>query len=469
MTAAVIGLLLPVAATYVALRALRLRTARDSPLVTLAVAICGGLGLASVVTFWSAVFGLTIGSRFAMIDAGAWVAAGASAWWAGRRAGDDGGTGAAPVPPLAAADWVVRGVFCVVATIAVATVVAHYVASPHGDWDAWAIWNLKARFIVREPNPWEAMLAVPWSQPSHPFLVSLSVARLWAYAGGEPTVVPAMLGSVWGIGIVAAVMGALDTRRKRAWIAGAVLIAPGTFTRLVAAQTSDLAVGLFLVTSLVMLRSALTRDWGSERVNGSLLLAGALGSLAAWTKNEGFLFLGIATLLVVGLTPRRRWVRDLAVWTASAVPVGATVVWFKLFLAPVAPAYMSESEMSLVERLLDPVRRELVNTAIGWRWLEWGTGMATGVLPVVIAAAVWAVFTPGGRSARPLLATVCAMFMAYYAVWILSPLDTAWLVSTTFERLFIHLWPALVVTAFSAGAMSPAPRAPVAVAADPRG
>ena len=471
MILAAAGLLLPIVAVCLALFALRLRDARDSAPLTLAISIGGGLGLASVLTFWCVSLGLPIGSRFALLDAVIWTAIGAVAVWTLRRNSADGRTSQASVAgssPLTMDDWLVRGAFWLVAASAVATVVAHYVASPHGEWDAWAIWNLKARFLVRDTDPWTTMLAVRWSQPSHPFFVSLSVARLWGYAGSELTIVPATLGLVWGIGIVTAVMGALDTRRRRAWIAGSVLIAPATFTQLVAAQTADLAVGLFVVATLIMVRRAISGsalDSGQIRI--SLLLAAVLGSLGAWTKNEGVLLMLITTVILAWTMRRRQWARSMAWWVAGAVPVCLTLLWFKLAIAPVAPAYIAESPgaASLLQRLFDPARHAVVADAIGWRWLEWGGPMARGVLPLMIVAAVAAVFTRAGRAAGAVLVALGVMFAAYYAIWILSPLDTSWLVSTTFDRLLIQLWPSLVLTAFSAGAAAePSSASPAVVA-----
>jgi hypothetical protein len=41
------------------------------------------------------------------------------------------------------------------------------------------------------------------------------------------------------------------------------------------------------------------------------------------------------------------------------------------------------------------------------------------------------------------------MLAAYYAVWVVSPLETVWLLNTTFDRLIAQLWPLFVLAAFS--------------------
>jgi hypothetical protein len=458
MTTAIFGLLFPVAAVWVLLLALRLRQAGDSRLVTFAIALCCALGLSSALTFCWAVLGFPIGPRFVGVDVLVWAAVGQVSWRVLRRANSPAAVGAAPrrpdaaAPRLTAADWLVRAAFVTTAAIAVATAVSHYAASPHGEWDAWAIWNQKARFLLRDIDHWTDMLAIEWSNPSHPLLVSLSVARLWAYAGSETTLVPALVGLVWAVGIVAAVMGALDTRNRRAWIAGCVVVAPGALPQLAAAQTADLAVSLFVVVTLVMLRTVVMAAADARATRAGLLLAGLVAGAAAWTKNEGLLLIGVSTLIVVWVMVRRGRPLAVAWWLGGAVPVGLAVFWLKLVIAPVGPEYMSEmaGPAALMERALDPARHALIAGLTGRRWVTWGGPFAAGALLLTIVAAASATWTRAGQPARVMLPVVVAMFAGYYAMWVLSPLDTPWLIGTTFDRLLMQLWPSLVLVAFSA-------------------
>ena len=64
------------------------------------------------------------------------------------------------------------------------------------------------------------------------------------------------------------------------------------------------------------------------------------GSLAAWTKNEGAVFLAASALLVAWIALRHGHARDMVWWVAGAAPVLAVVVWFKLVLtAGASPVY----------------------------------------------------------------------------------------------------------------------------------
>ena len=49
-----------------------------------------------------------------------------------------------------------------------------------------------------------------------------------------------------------------------------------------------------------------------------------------------------------------------------------------------------------------------------------------------------------------ILAAVGFMLGGYYAIYLLTQLDVVWLVSTTFDRLMVQIWPLLVLAAFLA-------------------
>ncbi len=57
--------------------------------------------------------------------------------------------------PGAASPWTGRAVLAALVLVAAAAAlvqVASGLSNPHGDWNAWAIWNMHARFIFRDPT-----------------------------------------------------------------------------------------------------------------------------------------------------------------------------------------------------------------------------------------------------------------------------------------------------------------------------
>ena len=78
---------------------------------------------------------------------------------------------------LSTIDWLARAAFVAVLALVLAAQAIEYARAPHGQWDAWAIWNQKARFLLRGgPEDWRGMLSIAWANAGHPMLVSASVA-----------------------------------------------------------------------------------------------------------------------------------------------------------------------------------------------------------------------------------------------------------------------------------------------------
>lgn len=454
MTGVWLGLALPAMAVWLLVRAFHLRIAGDSLIVSAALAVGGGLGLSALTTFWFVAMGLFPGPGLVAVDASFYTALGLFGLWRMWRA-----TGRSPVSPrdrsirLTPADWAVRVVFGLIASLAIATVVREYAASPHGQWDAWAIWNQKARFLLRGHELWTEELKIDWSSPGHPLLVPSAVARLWAYAGMETTLVPATVALLFGASSVAMVMGTLDLGRRRAWVAGSVLLAPATFIQQIAAQQADIPVGFFFIATLGLLHKERVAAWLDGReARSALVLAGALSGLAAWTKNEGLLFLPVSLFLAAWLTWRHGRPRQVAWWAIGAAPAVLTVAWFKLVVAPVAPIYLSGG---VLPTLFDIDRHGLVVGLIGERVFSWGGVGAPWVLPLGLAAAAAVSFTAGAQTARSVLVAALVLLTGYYVVWVITPIDVEFVVSTTFARVIAQMWPVIVLAAFSTGPATP--------------
>jgi hypothetical protein len=180
-------------------------------------------------------------------------------------------------------------------------------------------------------------------------------------------------------------------------------------------------------------------------------MAGLFAGLAAWTKNEGLVLIEGASLgLALALLLNRR-IADAGWWAAGLVLPLATVLWYKLVVAPVAPEYMpaTETVASVTGRLLDPDRLLAIASAAAGFLVRWGSPVMPGVLVLVTAAALGAAVPRRGVPSRYVLAALAIMVAGYAALWISAPFDAVWLVTTTFDRLMVQLWPTLVVTAFA--------------------
>ena len=178
---------------------------------------------------------------------------------------------------------------------------------PSGYTDAWIIWNDHARFFYRDGGTaWLRMFQPDreWFHPDYPFLLPGLISSMWTLVGAERGNVPAVVAcsvSLLSISIVVTSTSALS-KDLRGVYAGLVLLATPSFLQRSASQYADLPVGLYMLTTVVLL--AFADAW--RRVRTMLLVAAGLSAgMAAWTKNEGLLF--VCVVLVVQTARLMRW------------------------------------------------------------------------------------------------------------------------------------------------------------------
>ena len=181
---------------------------------------------------------------------------------------------------------------------------------PHGDWDAWATWNLHARFLYRGGEQWTSFFSEPLlrgSHPDYPLLLPVSVMRSWVFAG-ETIAGPILVAFLFLAGTSLLLFSglALLHGKLRASLATIVLASTPFFTGYAASQYADGPLAFFYLATLVLLCLA---DREREGGHGLLALAGLACGMAAWTKNEGLLFMAcvlLARIWTLARTIRRK-------------------------------------------------------------------------------------------------------------------------------------------------------------------
>jgi len=100
-----------------------------------------------------------------------------------------------------------------------------------------------------------------------------------------------------------------------------------------AAQFADVPLAFFILATVVIL------VWQQRSVRpGSLVLAGLAAGFAAWTKNEGLLFILVVAVSFALFTTYREGMKQAmlgaAAWLTGLFPVLLIILYFKLSLAP---------------------------------------------------------------------------------------------------------------------------------------
>lgn len=332
--------------------------------------------------------------------------------------------------------------FVITAGAAARYAAVRYEWFPHGEWDAVAIYNLRARFLFLSTDNWrDAFSPVNWV-PDYPLLVPATVARCWVYMNADSNLAPAVFAWVMAgltTGVLVAGLNALRGGGQ-GWVAGTLLLGTECFVRATATQYADVPLSFFLLGTAVIFA---VHDRTGRASPFLPAAAGMLASLAAWCKNDGLLFCVAVLVARVGaavLTRRRAGVaRDLAWVIGGGLPVAVVLAYFKACIAPPNDLVAAQGAAT-IPRILDWSRHALIlRTAAAELWtLGFDKGILLAACAIVLGRSPADRRGPGGIGAALLLAI---MVVGYYCVYLTSPHDLRWQLDTSFFRLVSQLWP----------------------------
>ena len=448
----VLSFLLPLATGWIVVGGLGSGTPSDwrHRLLRGALAAGLGLGLASGGFFVAVV--LAGSSRAGVLTADAALVLAALGLRRLRPAGPGTSAPWAAARPAPAWLWLLRASGALAVGVALAAAVLLAGLQPHGAWDAWSIWNLRARFLFHGGAEWRDGLSplMAWSHPDYPLLLPGLVARAWWYAGRDTVEAPWMIAGVFAAATVTLALAAVALLRGegQGWLAAVVLVSAPEYVRQATNQMADVPLAFFYLAAVVALGLADQADDGGYRLPA---LAGLALGLAAWTKNEGLagaLGVLLARLAVAarGGAWRRRLRIDLAPTAAGLVPMFLVVAYFKLRLAPPSE-YLSLAGLA---RFADATRYAAIARALLYELRGFGGWPIS--LPALLAGYALARgvrVTPAARA--PAAAAVLAVLLtgaAYVGAYLITPHPLVWHLRTSLTRLMVQLWPAAVFAYF---------------------
>lgn len=336
--------------------------------------------------------------------------------------------------------------------------------NPHGDEAAWSIFNLRARFLFRAGDAWRIAFSpdLAWSQLDYPLLVPSLVAMCWKIAGGESTSAAIGVAFLFAVGTAGILIATLAVLRGKlqALLAGTLLLATASFVALAASLYGDIPLSFYIVSALALL-CLQDRFPSDPRFS---ILAGLMAGFAAWSRNEGLIFvvaLLIARSFALARSHRRAAILPelLRLLAGTAAPL-AVVLVFKTRVAPPSP-YFSVPGSVLLKHAAD-----------AGRWITLIEGVVIALftfgrflIPIVLVLALYAYlvrFRPEclGRDSRDRasLITIAVALPITLGVQLLIDLlydaNLPLEIGTSGERIIMQLWPAAVL-AFFAAANSP--------------
>lgn len=290
--------------------------------------------------------------------------------------------------------------------------------TPLGDWDALAMWNLRGRLIGFNPDPLVGIwLPTYYPHPDYPPLLPLGLAGGWRLVGVPTPWVPILLQG----GIYLMMLWLL---REQRW---AMVLVGGVGVSQAARQMADLPLSLAVLGATVA--------WVKEQ-EGWMGMALGLGLLI---KNEGALIAVCFT--AIWLLATRRWSWRLLI---PLFLLGGLLVAYKTQAS--RPNDLVSGSGGALDRIQDVQRWLIVGLYTLGQLLTWSTGAW-----IVLLLVLW--FSPEQHPAVAPLVALGAIWAGYLAIYLTTPHNLVWHLSTSYDRLQLHLFPA-VVYALSCGPMT---------------
>lgn len=283
-------------------------------------------------------------------------------------------------------------------------------------------------------------------------MLGSSVARLWTYRGMVDLFAPAIVGLLFALATLGLLMTLINLTRGgvSSRLAGLALLGSSTMLIIAPTQCADLPLGYYLLGALGCL-SLHQRKPNS----GFLLISGVLLGAGAWTKNEGWL---LAVAVFTGWTVTRLLLErgsfslkhhslETAWVLAGFIPLAVFPLFQKWFLAPTNDLIAGQG-VETFARFADFDR-----------WFKIAERFASMLFslkpkysaPLGLLVVLAILFDIRERAfSRPEvwinLITLILALGGYFLVYLASPHDLGWHLSTSLFRLYGQLWPSAVFT-----------------------
>lgn len=327
------------------------------------------------------------------------------------------------------------------------------IKEPHGLWDAWNYWNLKAKFISKAPNEWPAIFHQMISEDFHvdyPLLQTGFIARCWRGLQNDPVWVPILLAYTFTfctIGLLASAIGHF-TNNTRGLVAGLIMLATPFFMVMGDSQYADNTVGFFYLATIVLLTFARNEKETDPKL---YIAVGITAGLSAWSKNEGLLFITclFASQLTLVFTKKPITLfHELKYILIGALPILLLIFYYKTSIAPPNDIVSAQGESTLV-KLKDITR---YSTILEWHMQTFSTFGKWFMNPwwLFLGAIVYKGINLKKYNTSNLtnLTLIILMVLGFFMIYVITPLPLIFHLSTSIHRLFFQLFPSFIFVYF---------------------
>jgi hypothetical protein len=323
---------------------------------------------------------------------------------------------------------------------------------PYGKWDAWAIWNFRARWLFRGEDQWAYAFSnyVLDSHPDYPLLIPGSVFRLWHYIGKDIVAIPILIAGFYTFGSILLISSSISIIRgeNQGYVAGIFMLLATNYFKIGTWQYADIPLAFYILSTIILLSLKEVYPIAALRM---MFLTGLTASCTAWTKNEGILFLGLVIIVHFFSDFRmedwRRTLKESSIFFCGLAPILSTVVFFKIKVAPPNDIFNSDNISRIYNYLSEFDRYKQIFLA----YAKNITFFNGGIIFLLVLYFLVSGFEKSYIYQRQFLSKVVLLLLllgGYFFSFLVSPNSLDWHLNSALDRLLIQTWPSWVFLFF---------------------
>ena len=330
------------------------------------------------------------------------------------------------------------------------TLLYQYQIYPFGGWDAWQVWNFKAKMLFLGGGHWRNMFLPSLWQTSPHYPLLLPLVNVWGWTGqNEPApLTPFLTAFVFTYATLGLLFSALFflTGKKTMIIAPLLLISLPFFSLLASSQYCDIVSGFYILSILICILFTQVSAHFSYA-----LAAGLLTGLLAFTKPEGTLAAGLLTILGtvhIYVSRKNKNVNPTAVELSGTFLGGLA-----LGLIPALIFYflLSPGNQTFINGLINPehpTNIERLKMVFAFLWVELRAAHWNSIWALLAGGLVFA-----NRRALTRKEIIPSFLLSYLAAIIIyygvnTYFEILWWLQVSLHRILFSLLPAFVFWIF---------------------
>ncbi|XMO85634.1 hypothetical protein AAFN75_12635 [Algibacter sp. AS12] len=295
-----------------------------------------------------------------------------------------------------------------------------------GAWDAWAIWSLHAKFLTFQDNYiYLFKFTSIYSHTDYPLMLPSFIASIWSSFNNISAIVPLLTAFFSSVSLIllssASLIGKSQTKY---WILSLVFLCVSPIVyRTGSYQYADTLLALFFLIPFIILNNT------SKLNKYTLLFLGFFVASAAFVKNEGIVFFLIfSVLFFFNRKKMNTW------YILGAFGPLLIITYFKIKIAPTNDL-IAEQDIGFLSKLFEIKR-------YGTILLHAVKNLINIHLPVTLLI-ISLLILNFKRLKEFGYNVIFIMLFSYFMVYVLTPKNLEWHLTTSFGRLIHHVTPAL--------------------------